>query len=239
MSGHSKWSKVKHQKAVTDAVKGQAFTKASRAITLAVREGGGVADPEKNFRLRLAVELARAVNMPKETIERAIERGAKEGENPLESLVYEAYGPGGVALLIAAATDNRQRTIGQVKNVVEKSGGTIASPGSVHFLFDTRGVVSVQKSTKTLDEITEAAIMAGADDVEDAGDTFELYAAPARVHEVREHLLQAGIAVESAEIIMKPKMPTSASDEVQRATETLVEQLEALDDVQIVYTNLL
>lgn len=140
MSGHSKWSKVKHQKAFTDATKGAVFTKASRAITVAVREGGGITDPNANFHLRLAIEQARAVNMPKETIQRAIEKGSgPAGEGGIEQVVYGAYGPGGVAMLIEAATDNRNRTVSVIKNILERFHGNLVPPGAVAFLFTRSG----------------------------------------------------------------------------------------------------
>lgn len=135
MSGHSKWSKVKHQKATTDVVKAVAFTKASRGIMMAVREGGGITDPEKNFRLRLAIEKARAVNMPKENIARAMEKAAGGAAGDIEPITYEGYGPGGVALLVEAATDNRNRTVSVIKHMFERHGGTLGGPGSVSFLF--------------------------------------------------------------------------------------------------------
>src|SRR3989338_10745888 len=145
MSGHSKWSKVKHQKATTDAVKSRAFTRASRAITVSVKEGGGIADPDKNFRLRLAIEQAKAVNMPKDTIERAIEKGSGAGAAAYENLLYEGYGPGGVAYLVEAATDNHQRTVSEVKHVFDHAGGTLAAPGAVSYQFRRSGVVLVSK----------------------------------------------------------------------------------------------
>lgn len=136
MSGHSKWSKVKHQKETTDAVKSQAFTRTSRALTVAVKEGGGVSDPNKNFRLRLAIDQARAVNMPKETIERAIERGVGGGSDPVESVTYEGYGPGGVAYLVYATTDNHQRTAALLKHTFEHEGGSLSAPHAVEYLFE-------------------------------------------------------------------------------------------------------
>lgn len=136
MSGHSKWSKVKHQKAVTDAVKGKLFTKAAQAITIALREGGGVADPAGNFKLRLAIEKARAVNMPKENIERAIVRAAGHGSGGFEVILYEGFGPGGAAILIEAATDNRQRTVSAIRNVLDSAGGSLGSAGSARYLFE-------------------------------------------------------------------------------------------------------
>lgn len=239
MSGHSKWSKVKHQKAVTDAVKGQAFTKASRAISISVREGGGITDPEKNFRLRLALELARAVNMPKDNIERAIAKASGGEGAAIESLLYEAYGPGGVAFLIQAATDNRQRTVSQVKNIVEKAGGNMASPGSVSFLFTSTGILTVAKEGHPLDRMLELGIVAGADDVVEAEDVFEMYSAAAHLHSLREALLGQGITVDNTQIIMKATMPIDPEPTIRKRADALAAQLEELEDVQQVYTNLL
>ncbi len=175
MSGHSKWSKVKHQKATTDVVKGAAFTKAAAAIIVAVREGGGITDPDKNFRLRLAVEKAHDVNMPKENIERAIERGAGSEGRTIESINYEAYGPGGVAIIIDAATDNRQRTVAEIKNTLDRHGGVLAAPGAVDFLFRRLGVIIIPKTPALgFDAILEKAINAGADDVVAQNDLFEI-----------------------------------------------------------------
>lgn len=238
MSGHSKWSKVKHQKAVTDVVKAAAFTKASRAITIAVKEGAGVTDPDKNFRLRLAIDQARAVNMPKDTIDRAVTRAAGAGES-LEYLMYEAYAPGSVALLIGAATDNRQRAISAVKNLVEKRGGTIAQPGSVSFLFKKFGVVTVPKSAGELGAMEELAIASGADDLVESADMYEFYTDPSRLHEVREALEHAGLPIDHAQIIMKANAPIDAQAEIRTRTEELTTALEALEDVQHVYTNIL
>jgi YebC/PmpR family DNA-binding regulatory protein len=239
MSGHSKWSKVKHQKAVTDVVKGQAFTKAGHAITIAVHEGGGITDPDKNFRLRLAIELARSVNMPKSIIERAIAKAAGEGAGAMESLVYEAYGPGGVAILITAATDNRQRTIAAVKNVVESGGGAIASPGSVQYQFSQSGVVTVPKHDQTFERMEEVAIEAGADSLTETEDVFELYTNPHALHAVKQAVEQEGIVTDNAQLIMKPTMPVDCPPDIRTRVDALVLRLETMDDVHQVYTNLL
>jgi YebC/PmpR family DNA-binding regulatory protein len=233
MSGHSKWSKVKHQKATTDVVKSAAFTKATHAITIAVREGGGNTDPESNFHLRLAIERARAVNMPKENIERAIAKGGGAGGTAIEQILYEGYGPGGVALLIEATTDNRQRTVSQIKNVLDRAGGRLASPGSVSFQFRKRGVLTIPKSVGSLDSLLSFAVDAGADDVVEATDLFEIYTAPNQLFHVKKMLEEKGITVDNAVLIMHPTMT------VQADVERLAEELESLDDVQTVYTNAL
>lgn len=148
MSGHSKWSKVKHQKATTDAVKASEFTRASHAISVAVSEGGGGTDPEHNFRLRLAIEKARMVNMPKENIQRAIEKGKGQEGNGLEQIIYEGYGPGGVGFMIDVATTNRNRAVSEIKNVLERGGGTLVNPGGVAYLFRAKVTIPVSMSTR-------------------------------------------------------------------------------------------
>ncbi len=238
MSGHSKWSKVKHQKATTDVVKSFAFTKASRAITVAVREGGGITDPNANFHLRLAVEKAHAVNMPKENIERAIARATGEGGAAIEQVMYEGYGPGGVALLIEAATDNRQRTVSQIKNVLERAGGTLASPGAGGFQFTRRGVLTVPKAGISYDALLTAACDAGADDVVETTDLFEVYTADTKLFRVKQSLEGAHISIEHTARIMHATTPMEGDDAVRAKIDTLVAALEELDDVQTVFTNL-
>ncbi len=238
MSGHSKWSKVKHQKATTDAVKANAFTKASRGLTIAVREGGGIADPDKNFRLRLAIEKARGVNMPKENIERAIARGIGTGAGAIEQLHYEGYGPGGVAVLVEAATDNRARTVSAIKNIFDRAGGTLASPGAVSYLFVRSGIITVPRTGHTTDELLALALDAGADDVREKEDMYEIYAAPARLAAVRQTLEEKGIVIDNAALIMKPTSCVPVTDGIADRVERLTEALEESDDVQHVYTNI-
>jgi len=238
MSGHSKWSKVKHQKATTDAVKSRAFTKASRAITVSVREGGGIADPDKNFRLRLAVEQAKAVNMPKDTIERAIEKGAGSGAAAFENLLYEGYGLGGVAYLVEAATDNHQRTASEVKHVFDHAGGVLATPGAVSYQFKRSGVVLVSKELRTFDMIFEAALSAGADDVIEVDDVFEVYTKAAQLSNVKQQLESKGISIEHTGFIMKADITVKPDPGIRQKNELLVEALESLDDVQNVYTTM-
>ena len=239
MSGHSKWSKVKHQKATTDVVKAKAFTKASRAITVAVREGGGIADPNTNFKLRLAVEKARDVNMPKENIDRAIAKGKGEGEMAIESYLYEAYGPSGSALLIEAATENRQRTVSQVKNVLDRNNGVLATPGSVSYQF-VRVAVLVVIITSGLDQdqLFSVAIEHGATDVVFYDDSAEIYAEPKDLEQVRESLLKNALTIDNAEIVYRPTLPMTYSEDVIQHLDQLVEALSDLEDVQRVYTNI-
>ncbi len=238
MSGHSKWSKVKHQKATTDVVKSFAFTKASRAITVAVAEGGGITDPNSNFHLRLAIEKARDVNMPKENIERAIAKASGEGAAAIEQVLYEGYGPGGVAILVEAATDNRQRTVSQIKNVLERAGGTLASPGAVSFQFTRRGVLTVPKQGITLDALLTAAIDAGADDVVEAADLFEIYTKENALQRVKQALTAAHIPIENTARIMHARTPMEGDEAVRAKIDELAGMLEGLDDVQTVYMNL-
>jgi YebC/PmpR family DNA-binding regulatory protein len=231
MSGHSKWSKVKHQKATTDVVKSTAFTKATHAITIAVREGGGITDPDSNFHLRLAIERARAVNMPKENIERAIAKGSGEGASGIEQVLYEGYGPGGIAFLIEATTDNRQRTVSQVKNVLERAGGTLASPGAVAFQFMRKGIMTVPKTGLTFDTLLSGAIDAGAEDVVERVDLFEVYTNHADLFKVKKFLEEKGIVIDNAALIMHP------TTTIHGDVDNLVADLESLDDIQFVYTN--
>ncbi len=239
MSGHSKWSKVKHQKATTDVVKGQAFTKASHAITIAVREGGGVVDPSTNFRLRLAIEKARAVNMPKDNIERAILKGKGEGGEAVESVLYEGYGPHGVACLVEATTDNRQRTASMIKNVFDRFGGSLAGPGAVTYLFTRAGVLVIEKTPAlSFDRLMEAALEAGADDVVEKDDVYEVYTQWTTLMEVKDRLEKSGITVTNAELIMRPTMPIAIDSQKHGVIESLEESLSELPDVQRVFVNI-
>lgn len=238
MSGHSKWSKVKHQKATTDAVKSREFTRASRGITVAVREGGGLTDPDKNFRLRLAIELAKQVNMPKDNIERAIAKGAGAGATAFENLTYEGYGPGGVAYLVEAATDNHQRTAAEVKHAFDRAGGSLATPGAVSFQFQKNGVLLVAKSGILYDAILDLAIGAGADDVIERDDVYEVYTKHTELFAVKQAFEKASLVIEHASIIMRPLNSVSPAPDVRLKNEALVSALESLDDVQNVYTTM-
>ncbi len=237
MSGHSKWSKVKHQKATTDVAKAQAFTKASRAITISVREGGGITDPNHNFRLRLAIEKARDVNMPKNTIERAIEKGSGGDGANLVQIAYECFGPQGVALLVETTTDNKMRTVSEVKNVLERGGGRLASPGSVSYLFARRGILIIAKTHVTYDTLLSNAIVAGADDVIERDDMFEVYAKPHDLYPISQKLASMHLVIENTELIMHPVTPVSVDEKVKHLIDALVTRLEDLDDVDRVYTN--
>ncbi|HEY4865385.1 MAG TPA: YebC/PmpR family DNA-binding transcriptional regulator [Candidatus Dormibacteraeota bacterium] len=236
MSGHSKWAGIKHKKAVVDARRGQAFTRASREVTIAAREGGG--DPEHNFRLRLAVQKAREVNMPTDKIQAAIDRGtgAAKGES-LEELRYEGYGPAGVAILVDAVTDNRNRTAPAIRRVFSKHGGNLGESNSVAWMFDRKGVITVRPGDKDPEEIGLAAIEAGADDVQVEPESVEITTDPAAFEDVRAAVEQLGIAVENAELTMQPRQTVAVEEDKAAAVLRLLEALEEDDDVQQVYAN--
>jgi len=236
MSGHSKWSKVKHQKATTDVVKAAAFTRASRAITIAVSEGGGVVDPNFNFRLRLAIEKAKDVNMPKENITRAIEKGKGDDGAFIKSVVYEGYGPFGVAMLIVGVTDNPNRTVSFVKQTLEHHGGTMASPGAVSYLFTQRGLITVPTSY-SYDALVEQAIESGADDVVVTDDLFEVYTGVQQLPSVKKRFEEQGIPMETCVLVMHPTTTIPVDEEKRDVIDQLVERLVSLDDVSEVYTN--
>lgn len=239
MSGHSKWSQIKRQKGVADTKRGQTFTKLSNAITITVREGGGIGDPNSNFKLRLAIEKARGANMPKENIQRAIEKGqGKGGGVALEEGVYEGFGPFGTAIIVEVVTDNKQRSATEIKNVFDRSGGTLASPGAVSYLFEQKGLITVKKNGKTVDDIFMLAADMGADDVEEAGDVVLIYTKPTDLAKVRDALSKQDLTIVEAELIRKPTNSVLIEDkESAQKVLSFVEKLEDLDDVQKVYAN--
>src|SRR5271168_3383862 len=237
MSGHSKWASIKHKKAIVDARRGQQFTKLARAITVAAREGGG--DPEANASLGNAIQKAREASMPKDNIERAIAKGAgtgADGDN-IETVVYEGYGPGGVAVLVEAMTDNRNRTGADVRHLFSKHGGNLGEPGSVAYLFDKAGVIVVDASRYSEDDLL-AAIEAGAQDIvaEDEG-FFEIITEPAGLAAVRDALVDAGVEIESAELTERPKTTVPLDEEGAAKLFRLIEALEENDDVNDVHAN--
>jgi YebC/PmpR family DNA-binding regulatory protein len=238
MSGHSKWSQIKRQKGVNDTKRGAVFTKVAREIMIAARAGGG--DPDGNFRLRLAMEKARSVNMPMDNIKRAIERAAGSGEgDQIEEIVYEGYGPGGVAVLVEAQTDNRNRTAAEVRSIFTKTGGQLAGSGAVSWQFEPRGLITIQRDGRVdADEVALAAIDAGAEDVDtEAEDAIEIYTEPGALEQVRRALEGAGVPVESAESAMIAKQTVELDSSKARQALRLVEMLEDLDDVQRVSAN--
>jgi YebC/PmpR family DNA-binding regulatory protein len=237
MSGHSKWSTIKRQKGVTDARRGALFTKVAREISVAARQGGG--DPDGNYRLRLAIEKARSVNMPSDNIKRTIDKatGGSEGEQ-YEEIVYEGYGPGGVAVLVEAQTDNRNRTAAEVRSMFAKSGGQLAGSGAVAWQFEPRGLITVPREGIDADEVALAAIDAGADDVDTDDDAaIEVYTTPGDLESVRSALEAGGIPVESAEATMIAKQTVELDASKARQALRLVELLEDLDDVSRVTAN--
>ena len=238
MSGHSKWSSIKHKKGAADAKRGKLFSKLSRAIIVAAREGGG--DPAANLALANAVEKARSYSMPKDNIERAIARGsgADADAAAFETVVYEGYGPSGVAVIVEALTDNRNRTASEVRHLFSKHDGNLGGSGAVAWLFERRGVVLVDADAVDEDELTLAAAEGGADDVERDGSSFHVTCAPEDLVSVREAVEAAGIAVEAAELTMVPKTTVQLEDEAAaKKVLRLVDALEDLDDVQDVHAN--
>ena len=237
MSGHSKWSTIKHKKAAKDAKRGKIFTKLIKEITVAARLGGG--DPKANPRLRTAVLAARAQSMPGDTIDRAIKKGTGELEGvSYEEVTYEGYGPGGVAIMVEAVTDNRNRTVADVRSIFDKHGGNLGSAGSVAWMFTKRGLITVERAGADEDAVMEAALEAGADDVTEAGDLLEVLTAPERFEAVKEALDQAKIAQASAEVTMMPSSTTAISGKQAEQMVRLLEALEDHDDVQHVSSNM-
>ncbi len=236
MSGHNKWSKIKRQKGIEDARKGQVYTKLTREIIMAAREGGG--DVETNFKLKLAVNKSREASMPKDNIERAIERGIGAGDGVvLEELTLEGYGPSGTAILVQTVSDNRNRVVQEIRNVFNKQGGTMGSAGSVAWMFDARGVITTDITGKNVDDVELAAIDAGAEDVKVIDRTMEIYTKPTELELVKKGLEKGGLTISSAELSMIPKTLVVAEDKAAIQTMRLLERMEELDDVQKVYTN--
>jgi YebC/PmpR family DNA-binding regulatory protein len=238
MSGHSKWSSIKHKKGAADARRGKLFSKLARAIIVAAREGGG--DPTANLALQNAIEKARSYSMPKDNIERAVARGTgSEGDgDAYEPIVYEGYGPSGVALIVEALTDNRNRTAAEMRHIFTKHDGNLGGSGSVAWLFERRGVVLVPVDGVDEDELTLAAADGGADDVELDGSSFQVSSAPEALSSVREALEGAGIEIESVDVALVPKTNVTVEDEAEaRKILRLMDALEENDDVQDVYSN--
>ena len=236
MSGHSKWSTIKHKKGAADAKRGQLFSKLARAIMVAAKEGG--ADPGANATLAAAVEKARSYSMPKDNIDRAIERGAgKEGGASFEAILYEGYGPSGVAVIVEVLTDNRNRSAADVRNIFTKHNGSLGGPGAVAWIFERRGSVTVDATRFGEDDVMEAAIEGGADDVTRDGDTIEVITEPAALSAVRQALEAAGIECEQVELTMITKTTVKLDEADARKTLRLIDALESSDDVQEVYAN--
>ena len=239
MSGHSKWSTIKHQKGAADAKRGVLFTKLSRDIALAVREGGGV-DPDMNFKLRLALDRAKSNNMPQDSINRAVKRGSGEGSDGevLEQITYEGYGPGGGAILLQAVTTNRNRTAADVRSTFNRGGGNLGESGCVAWNFDLRGVVTIDIDDEdTAEELGLIAIDAGAEDIQIDTGVLEIYAPVEQLQEVQKSIEAESVPVRSAEMSMVPKTTIALGDKEAEQTLRLLDALEDLDDIQKAFTN--
>jgi YebC/PmpR family DNA-binding regulatory protein len=237
MSGHSKWSTIKHKKAAQDAKRGKLFTQLAREITVAARDGGG--NPEFNFTLRLAVDKAKAANMPKDNIERAVKRGTGELKGAeLEEIVYEAYAPHGVGLLIKTLTDNRNRAVSELRRVMTRQGGSMAEAGSVSWQFDRKGYIAIASDGTDPDAVFETAVDAGAEDVIFSDDMIEVFAMPEDFQGVRQALEDSGANFETAELTMVPKNTLTLEENETFKVMEVITNLEDLDDTQEVYSNL-
>ncbi len=236
MSGHSKWAGIKHKKALVDARKGQTFTKVASEITVAAREGG--ADPGSNFRLRLAMQKAREVNMPADNIDRAIKRGTGELQGAaIEEIRYEGYGPGGVAVLVDSLTDNRNRTVAAIRNLFTRSGGSLGETNSVGWMFNRTGLILIAPGKRDPEALALESIEMGADDVQIDESGVEVYVAPERLEALRQALGEAGYEVERAEVTMQPTNTVEVDGKHATAVVRLLEALEEDDDVREVHCN--
>jgi YebC/PmpR family DNA-binding regulatory protein len=237
MSGHSKWATIKRKKGAKDAARGKVFSKLIKEITIAARHGGG--DPAGNPRLRTAIEAAKAENMPGTNIDRAVKRGTGELEGvTYEEITYEGYGPGGIAVLVEAATDNRVRTVGEIRHVFAKGGGNMAEAGAVSWMFHSRGLIVVERSAMDEEKLMDLALEAGADDVNsDGSESYEIITSLAGFDKVRKALESAGVATVSAELAKVPQNTVAVSEKDAPAVIRLIDALEEHDDVQKVYAN--
>ncbi|MBA3724017.1 MAG: YebC/PmpR family DNA-binding transcriptional regulator [Candidatus Levybacteria bacterium] len=238
MSGHSKWATIKRAKGANDAKRGQLFTKLSKAITIAVRQGGGSPDPETNFKLRLAMEAARGANMPKDNIDRAIVRASGASAEQLDEVLYEGFGPGGFSIIVEGLTNNKVRTVAEVKSIFSKSGGNMGAQGSVMYQFEKKAVITVEKGEKSLDDIFMFAADHGADDIEEIDTEVLLYTKPDDLAKVRDAILKEGLTINGAEFTFRPVVISTITnkEDVEKAL-TFIEKLEDNEDVQKVYAN--
>ena len=235
MAGHSKWANIKHRKGAQDAKRGKIFTKLIKEITVAAKLGG--AEFESNARLRMAIDKAKQSNMPKDNIDRAIKKGTGDLDGvTYEEGTFEGYGPGGVAVLVEFMTDNRTRTVADVRHIFTKYGGNLGVSGSVAFLFERKGLISFPPSTD-FEKLFEAALEAGAEDVKDEGDVFEVITDPANFMEVRDNLVEAGLQFETADVTMLPQTQVQLTGKQAESMLKLMDKLEDNDDVQNVYAN--
>ena len=237
MSGHSKWKTIKHKKEAADAKRGQAFTRLGREIVIAARRGGG--DPDSNFSLRLAIDKARIANMPRDNIDRAIRRGTGDNKGEeLAEVMYEGYAPNGVAVLVQALTDNRNRTVSDVRRILTRQGGSLADAGAVSWQFERKGYIAITPDGVDQDKIFELAVEAGADDVVFSEGLIEIYSDLENFQAVRQALENLGVEVETAEMAMIPKQTMQLSEKETFQVMGVIEALEELDDTQQVYSNL-
>jgi YebC/PmpR family DNA-binding regulatory protein len=236
MSGHSKWSSIKHKKAATDAKRGKIFTKLIKEITVAARLGGG--DQEANPRLRSAIQAAKSENMPKDNVERAIKKGTGELEGVnYEEIIYEGYGPGGAAVLVESLTDNKNRTVADIRSIFGKNGGNLGENGCVAWMFDKKGYIAVDRKSVDEEDLMEAALEAGAEDIKEDNGNFEVITAPGDFETVKEAIDNASISYIDAEVTMLPQTTTNLSGKEAEQMVRLMEMLEDCDDIQKVYTN--
>ncbi|PLX68496.1 MAG: YebC/PmpR family DNA-binding transcriptional regulator [Denitrovibrio sp.] len=237
MAGHSKWANIKHRKAAQDAKKGKAFTKVAKELTVAAKIGGP--DPEMNPRLRVALDKAKSANLPKDNVERAIKKGTGEGNDAIfEDVAYEGYGPGGVAILVKALTDNKNRTVSEVSSTMGKKGGNMGEPGCVAWIFENKGIIEVNKEGVNEEEFMDLVLEAGADDFIDEGDVFQVVTEPSDYFTVKGIIEeQEGVNMTFSEVSMKPKNTTPLSGSDLKKLFAITEALEDLDDVQEVFSN--
>ena len=237
MSGHSKWSTIKRAKGANDARRGELFTKLSKEIIAASRQGGGGVDT--NFRLRMAVQKAKDNNMPHDSIDRAVKRGSGDdaGQEQMEEVLYEGYGPGGTAIMLETLTDNRNRTVSEIRSTLTKWGGNMAEAGSVAWQFQQKGVVVVETGSEEAEELTLTAIDAGADDFDTIDSTLHAYSPPESLEQIRKSLAEVGAPIRSSELSMMPNSTVPLDDKTSLQTLRLLDRLEELDDVQRVFSN--
>ena len=238
MSGHSKWATIKHQKGINDAKRGNLFSKLARAITIAAKTGGAI--PETNLKLKIAIDRARESSMPKDNIERAIEKGTGGASGDLQEVMYEGYGPGGVAILVEAATDNKNRTTQEIKNIFSKAEGSMATPGSVAFQFEQKGLIVIDRDRARDSEEIMLEIMEvdGIEDIVEAGESIEVYTKPQELMNVKDQIESKSIVVKSAELTFKPTTPLELEDSKIDRIIKLIQALDGHDDTQKVYANL-
>jgi YebC/PmpR family DNA-binding regulatory protein len=238
MSGHSKWSTIKHQKGTADVKRGKAFSKIGRAISVAVKEGGGTT-PESNARLRLAIEQARAINMPKDNIKRAIDKGAGiAGTGILETVTYEGFGPEKIAVIIDCVTDNKNRTSSEIKSYLERVGGNLGSPGSCSYLFQKKGIIILDKTSENSQEEILKLIDLGVDDVEEDGSLIEVYSKPEELEKLKNKIIAAGFIIKEASLTFKPLTLIDISNpDKKKKILSFLESLDDFDDVQKIYCN--